>query len=392
MPLTCSLSHMTALPRHARRLLCIAAAGMLGSLGAPGAAFAQSQAIPASAAQSSLEQLSQQTQQIYQRVRADVIRVRLPASLWVVQVRQQQQMEIHRFLERWGPDLRPDARQQLLVEEQQLAHPPATRPRPTPPATAPTHTVTLTPVAAALLIDDKGHAMLPLYVDARAAGDPTLSVLFANGQFARARVIGGDAETNLSVLQIQPAESPAGGPAAPLALPPAAVLSPVRPDDGQLVLLLSPEGGGHLILWDDARFDPGMAVMADGSVAGFCFNNQFLAASACRPIVQQLIATGAVHRAVLGVWVREVRRDDPLRQQIAPLGDRRAIYVDQVVHDSLAEHAGIRPGDVIVSAAGQAVEDRATFAAIMATHTGATDLQILRGGDSLTVSVDLRPQ
>ena len=331
-----------------------------------------------------LQQLSNETQQIYQRVRADVIRVKLPASLWMAQVRQQQRLELHRYLERWGNELQPEVRQQLMSHEEQLAAPPTTQPQ----ARINGQAFAVSPVATALLIDDKGHAMMPVYVDPRAAAKIVLPVLIGNVQRAGARVIGSDADMNLSVLQIQPMSADTSS----VPLPAPAILSTTRPEEGQLVLLLSLDSGGRLILWDTGRFDPGLAVMSDGSVAGFCFNNQFLAASVCRPIVDQLIATGAVHRASLGVWVREVRRDDPLRQQIAPLGNRHGVFVDQVVPGSPAQRDGILAGDVILSAGGEPVEDRATLAEIMATHSGATDLQILRGSESMTITVNLQPQ
>jgi serine protease Do len=70
--------------------------------------------------------------------------------------------------------------------------------------------------------------------------------------------------------------------------------------------------------------------------------------------MSQLIATGHVERAVMGVSIRPIRPEDA---ENAKLSDIRGVVVDAFSgEDSPAKRAGIQEGDVIVSLDGQSVE------------------------------------
>jgi S1-C subfamily serine protease len=90
------------------------------------------------------------------------------------------------------------------------------------------------------------------------------------------------------------------------------------------------------------------------------------------------------------VIITEIRKDDPLRRRSPLLGDRTAVRVDQVMPDSAAERAGLRPGDVLVALAGEAVNDIPSLAAAIAARTGPTELQVVRGAEVVKVTVDLQ--
>src|SRR5205823_11619582 len=105
----------------------------------------------------------------------------------------------------------------------------------------------------------------------------------------------------------------------------------------------------------------GVVVNVDGSVSGFARYGQFLGCGACRPVVDQLVKYGRVKRAALGVSVREVQRDDVLRERWAALASQPALRVSDVQPNSAAERAGLQVGDLIVGVDDEPVGDPATF-------------------------------
>lgn len=231
-----------------------------------------------------------------------------------------------------------------------------------------------------LLLDSDGHVLIPLYLEKGDIADG-VKVMAGDGQMTTATFVGSDKQTLLTVLKLKQL---LGKPAK---------LGPGRPADGSLVMLLSPgNGSGRLVLWTSGLQDWGVAVTTDGAVAGFARSSQFLSASTCAPVVQQLIATGTVRRATLGIGVRQVFADDPVRQQTASLGGRPALQVQEVKKDSAAEKAGLASGDLILRVASEPVGDTSTFAAALTARTGKTELVILRGEREITVTVDLKPQ
>ncbi len=71
-------------------------------------------------------------------------------------------------------------------------------------------------------------------------------------------------------------------------------------------------------------------------------------------VMNQLITTGTVHRAALGVGIDEVSRDDAA---YVGLKEIRGVLVKSITEDgSPAAKAGIQPGDVIVSIDGKPVQ------------------------------------
>jgi S1-C subfamily serine protease len=350
-----------------------------------------------------LQQLSSETQQLYDKVHLGIVRVQLPTPQWLAQVNEQEKL-----LHRWGDQLAPDVRQQLLQERDEARSeqyrligavassqptesastqataisPAQTIPNGFPSVNRirPVPTGKLVLVATGLLINHDGYVVVPLYVDRPTVGNSPLNVRMGDGKLTTARFVGSDPLTKLTVIQL---ENHDGAPA---------TISRGRPDEGSLTLVLSADGGARLVVWTNQHPEPGLIVTADGSIAGFGFNDRLLTAATCKPIVDQIIATGQVRRAVLGVMVREVRKDDPLRQNTPELGAKPAILVENVEANSPAQLGGLRPGDLILAVGGEAVGETETFAAIIATRRGKTDLQILRDSGALTLPVDLQPR
>lgn len=321
------------------------------------------------AAPTLLQQLNNDTRTLYLTVRTGLVRVQLPTPRWLEQLNAR-----HDLLEKWGPQLSPEVREQLARQQMQRER------NDRRPGTQPASTRAVNPLVlltTGMLIDDAGHAVVPLFVDAAALGTGPLRVELGDGNFTTARFLGSDRKTNITVLQLA-------------TFPHQRVkLNPSRPPVGSLVMVIGPDGACRLGVWSNLHVENGLIVMPDASVAGFGFAGQFLGAAACKPLVDQVVQTGRVHRAVLGVRVQEVAWDDVVRRQRSELGDRPALVVLQVDPDSAADRGRLCAGDMILSVAQQAVGDGPTFAAVIASRRGVTPLAVLRQGRVLKLQVEL---
>jgi len=408
--------------RGCRRILLLGAVPM-ALWGLWSALNADADGAPATQA-SSLQQISQETQAIYQQVRVGIVRLQLPTPRWLMRLAEQQNP-----LHKWNDRLHPEVRRRL---EEEQAHPnhhyhyapvitPSTQPaadsQPTNRAwrvivpggghvvvvetTTPDgrdRLVVVSPPAAygnlsdasgdqfaanniGLLLDAEGHVLVPLYIEKEAFAEQSTPAMLGDGTLTAAHFVSSDRPTNLTLMQL---DRPAGRPVR---------LAGERPEEGSLVLMLAPNGiQARLAVWTGGLQDYGVVVGLDGHVAGFARYGQFMGGAVCRPVVEQMIQSGHVQRAVLGVVISTVRRNDPARQQNAALGSKPAICIEQVTDGSAAEAAGLRKGDFILSLGGQAVGDTPTFAAAIAAQRGMTDFQVLRGEQLLKIAIDLQPR
>jgi hypothetical protein len=355
-----------------------------------------------------LDELNKQTTALYHQAQISIYHVQLPQPKWV-------NAYAMAAVKRWDKQLDPELRKRLegqsggLVEVADVAPGAATqagvdsttlpgqgtyivvRPRAVaaerrdpmlggllqaPPTTRPD----FAPNNIGLLLDPDGHILVPLYVEREAVGAEPVNVCGPDGATVKAKFIGSDRQTNLTLLQV---EKPVGQPVR---------LGSARPEAGALVMCLSPsDGSGHLDVWSDDAQENGIVLTTDGEVAGVARYGQFLAGSACRLIARQLIDFGAVKRATLGVLITEIRREGPIQGQQLP-GSRSGMRIDQVIANSAADKAGLRPGDVVLAIGSDAVRDLPSFAAAIAAQNGPTELQVLRGQAVLKITVDLQQQ
>ncbi len=232
-----------------------------------------------------------------------------------------------------------------------------------------------------LLLDNAGHFLVPMFVDADQVSDKGVRISLDQVE-TTARFVGSDRQTNLTILQLDRNDQQQLG--KPVHL------SKVRPADGALVMLLAPGAGtGRLIIWTGNVQDMGIIANIDGTVAGFVRYGQFLSGHACGPVIEQLIATGHVNRANLGMHLSELPANDPARRASPALANRPALKVDEVKAGSLAESAKMQPGDLIFAMGSEPVGDVPTFAAFLAGRSGKTTLQAVRGEETVMITLDL---
>ncbi|HSU68095.1 MAG TPA: S1C family serine protease [Tepidisphaeraceae bacterium] len=355
-----------------------------------------------------LDQLNRETTSLYQQAQTGIYRVQLPQPKWV-------NAYAMAAVKHWDKQLDPELRKRLeqdppeVLQAAELQPGPATQPSEENQTTTipgqgtyrvvrpnagkrdavlggtlrpqPTTAPGFAPNNLGLLLDGEGHLLVPLYVEREAVGAEAVKVAGPNGEVTAAKFLGSDRQTNLTLLQVQ---NPAGT---------AVRLGEARPEIGSLVMCIAPaDGSGHLAVWSDGAQENGIVFTTDGEVAGIARFGQFLTGSACRLIERQIVQYGAVKRATLGVLITEIRADDPLRRKQPVLGSKSAMRIDEVIRNSAADRAGLRPGDLVLAIGGEAVSDLPSFAAAIAARTGPTQLQILRGEKSFTTRVDLQQQ
>ena len=228
-----------------------------------------------------------------------------------------------------------------------------------------------TPMVAALVLDQAGHVLLPVFLTKEAVGDRPLNVVDSAGEIRLGQFVASDRQSRLTVLQL---DRPTGKPL---------TLAGARPAEGSLLMLLALSGeSGRLSVWTGESQDWGMAVGVDGTIRGFVRGGQFLSADAMRPLAEELVRNGAIHRAVLGVWISEAS---------GHYGNR-VLRIERVRDNSAAAAAGLKAGDIICSFAGVSVSDLASFSAAIAETNGQAELRILRDDHSLRITVELIPQ
>lgn len=142
---------------------------------------------------------------------------------------------------------------------------------------------------------------------------------------------------------------------------------------------------GQLVGINTASFNP------QGSMAGNIGLGLAIPSNLARDVVDQLVKHGVVVRGTLGVEAQN------LTQQIAQglgLTEARGALVTRVLAGSGAAAAGLRPGDVVVSANGQRVDSAQALHNVEGlTPVGSTlNLDIRRDGKPLQLKATLKEQ
>ncbi len=244
--------------------------------------------------------------------------------------------------------------------------------------------------ASGIIFDSVGNILTNNHV---IDGAETINVTLSNGDTYTARVVGGDPDTDIAVIKIDPVET----------------LTPARLGDsdairiGQFAIAVGSAQGlsgsmsfghvtglgrDHLAIDENLRFQDfiqtdaainlgnsgGPLCNIDGEVVGINTAIVMDAASIgfaipinmAKRFVPELIARGKVMRGYLGVEIRDLTYGDdtdrsfPSSEELIEsldLPDANGAYVVRFSPDSPAERAGIREADVIRSINGIGIED-----------------------------------
>ena len=153
----------------------------------------------------------------------------------------------------------------------------------------------------------------------------------------------------------------------------------------------------------DAAINPGNSggplVNMDGNVVGI---NTFIMsqsggsegigfavpAAVVRGVYAQLKKEGHVHRGQIGVYIRAIT---PELQDGLQLPQDHGVLIEDVVPDSPAERAGLRPGDVVASMGGHSVDDvhRFTVNLYLFQIGQKMSMEVLRGKEKLNLEVQV---
>lgn len=103
-----------------------------------------------------------------------------------------------------------------------------------------------------------------------------------------------------------------------------------------------------------------------------------------RAIVPDLIATGKVSRGWLGVYLADVTEKQAREQG---LGAVKGVYIENVFEDSPAREAGIQTGDILVEFNGEEIIDADQFSVLISTapRDRVSQVGLVRNGEKLAV-------
>lgn len=266
-----------------------------------------------------------------------------------------------------------------------------------------------TGLGSGVIVSSAGHVLTNHHV---IDGAEEIEIQLSDGRQAFARVVGTDPDTDLAVLQIDLPDLPVAvlGDSNALRVGDA-VLAIGNPFGvGQTVTsgIVSALGRTQLginifedFIQTDAAINPGNSggalVDVQGHLIGintaiFTRSGGFMGigfaipTSTARDVLKEIVRDGAVTRGWIGVEPQAITPD--LAQHFG-LRHQRGVIIIGVLRDAPAAQAGVRPGDVVLSVAGQPIPDvAALLAAVAALPPGQpTQLQIERRGERLTLQV-----
>jgi Do/DeqQ family serine protease len=244
----------------------------------------------------------------------------------------------------------------------------------------------------------------------------TINVRLHDGRYLPARLVGRDPATDLAVVKVDATGLPvakfADSEAARVGEWVVAIGSPFGLGYTVTAGVLSAKGRGSIgmnaiedYLQTDASINPGNSggplcnlqgevlgintmIVGRGQGIGFA-----VPSSMAQTVATQILKTGKVSRAWLGVGVQDLTPELAAALKVAP---GAGALVNNVAQDGPAFHANIRPGDVIASVGGHPVRDghdlvRETIAQPIGQ---AIPLEIVRGGNHYGAQVTLseRPE
>ncbi len=269
-------------------------------------------------------------------------------------------------------------------------------------------------VGSGFIISKEGYIVTNYHV---VKGAKKITVTMLNGDVYDAQYIGGDEELDLAVLKIKPTKDLPVlemGDSDKLQIGEWAIAigNPLGFQHTVTVGVISatgrkipkPDGSGYYsnLIQTDAAINPGNSggplLNIYGQVIGIntaiinptqAMNIGFaIPINTAKRFINQIIATGRVEKAYLGVYVQTVT--EALAKSLG-LKVTKGVYVSQVEKNSPAAKAGIKEGDVIVKLNGTVVESAEELTSLVRNYTPGTKVKVTvnRAGKEITLDVTL---
>ena len=271
-------------------------------------------------------------------------------------------------------------------------------------------------LGSGFIVDKEGYILTNRHV---IEGADKIQVTLADGKRYDAKLVGKDARTDVALLKIEPKatltvlnlgdsdQTDVGewvmAVGNPFGLSGNSVTVGVVSFKGR-PLPLNTQANPVEMIQTDASINPGNSggplLNTQGEVIGIntLIITQGLPQSAgvgfavpinvAKDILPQLREKGRVVRGWLGVVIQPVSED---MAKSLKMQDAKGAIIADVTKDSPAEKSGLKPGDVVVTADGRAIEDSSALSRYIASKApGSTvRLQILRDGQPSTMSLTL---
>lgn len=246
-----------------------------------------------------------------------------------------------------------------------------------------------------------------------------IEVIAPDGRRAKAKIVGGDPETDLAVLRVSLSElkpiAVGNAEEARVGDPVLAIGNPFGVGQTVTMGIISALGRNQLgintfenFIQTDAAINPGNSggplVDAEGRLLGI--NTAIysrtggslgigfaIPVSTVRNVVDQIVATGAVTRGYIGVEPQDIT---PEMAEAFKLPRREGAIIAGLLRNGPAEKAGVKVGDILLEVDGQTVRNTAGMLNLISQlKPGAqAELKFLREGKeiSLKVQVGKRPR
>ncbi|HYR05625.1 MAG TPA: Do family serine endopeptidase, partial [Gallionella sp.] len=247
-----------------------------------------------------------------------------------------------------------------------------------------------------------------------------IEVALADGRKIKAHVVGSDPETDIAVIKIE----------LPSKLPAITFGHPERAQVGDMVLAIgNPFGVGQTVtmgiisalkrnhlglntfenfIQTDAAINPGNSggalVDVNGNLIGinsaiYSPNGGSLGigfaipANIAKKTMEQIIQSGSVTRGWIGTGVQELT---PELAESFKLGNIKGVLITEVIRNSPADQAGIKPGDLLIAIDDKAIDDWNTMLETVANLPPGKVVaaKLMRNGmvTSLPVKIGKRPK
>ena len=242
-----------------------------------------------------------------------------------------------------------------------------------------------------------------------------IEVALADGRKAKAHVIGSDPETDLAVIKIE----------LPGKLPAITLGHSERAQVGDMVLAIgNPFGVGQTVtmgiisalkrdhlglstfenfIQTDAAINPGNSggalVDVDGNLIGinsaiYSQNGGSLGIGFAVPVstakktMEQIIQNGSVTRGWIGASVQELT---PELAESFKLGDLKGVLITDVMHNSPADLAGVKAGDILLSIDGKPITNWSTMLETVANLPPGkvAPVKLVRNGAEMVMQVKI---